>query len=135
MLHFQETEVRGVSIGVQPLGQHPGKGHLKVNTDHSAPWVLPTDEGNFNSHAEDTLHMAICTSLPQVASLKKKERKQKIVQIFWPVQTCISNGGQLTSWSHILFHYLLFHILPSIHHLQTTFLSEEVSLTGQVLRF
>lgn len=64
LLDFEETEVSRVSTGVQPLGQHPDKGHLKVNMNHLAPGALWTDEGNFNSPAEGTLHMAICTFTP-----------------------------------------------------------------------
>lgn len=110
--------VSRVCIGVQPLGQHPDKGHLKVNMDRLAPGALWTDEGNFNSPAEGTPHMAICTCLTQVAS----EKKKKVVWVLWPAQTtCICNGRKLISSSLIIFHYLLFHILPSIHHLQTKF--------------
>lgn len=125
---FEETEV-------QAPGQHPDKGYSEDNMDHLAPGVFQTGEGNFTNHAEGTLNMAICTCLPQMESEKGK------TQILWPVQTaCICNGRQLTSWSHILFHYLLFHILPSIHHLQRKFpkgwpiLSAEVTLTSKVLR-
>lgn len=47
--------------------------------NHLAPGALPTDEGNFNSHAKGTLHMAICTCLPEVASdLKKKKKKYRL---------------------------------------------------------
>lgn len=59
---------------VQALGQRPDKGHSKVNTERLAPGAFRKVEGNFTNHAEGTLHMAICTCLPQMVSEKKNKK-------------------------------------------------------------